>query len=67
MRRGVEQQIDAALMSSAASDRPVGADLMEYRLVVEDGGRQRARTWTDDGGSSSAPIRDLLARLQGLQ
>jgi len=66
-RHGLEQQIDAALLSAAADDRPIGSDLLEYRLIVEDEGRRRARTWTDDGGSSAAPIRDLLARLQGLK
>ena len=65
-RRGLEQQIDATLMSSATDDRPVGADLLEYRLIVEDQGRRRARTWTDDGGAAAAPIRDLVATLQGL-
>jgi hypothetical protein len=65
-RRGVEQEIDATLMSSGTDERPVGADLLEYRLIVEDQGRRRARTWTDDGGVAAAPIRDLLEKLQGL-
>ncbi len=65
-RRGLEQQIDATFMSKGTDERPVGADLLEYRLIVEDQGRRRARTWTDDGGAAAEPIRDLLAKLQGL-
>jgi hypothetical protein len=66
VRRDVEQQI-AASMRQRSGDRPIGADLLEYTLHVDDQGRHDAVTLVDDGGGSAAPLRDLVARLQQLQ
>ena len=66
-RQEVERQIAASVALKAPRDQPIGADLLEYKLVVDDQGRHDAITWVDDGGPSAAPIRDLVARLQQLQ
>ena len=66
-RHEVEQHIAASRALDAPRDQPIGADLLEYTLVVDDQGRHDAITWVDDGGPSAAPIRDLVARLQQLQ
>ena len=66
-RQEVERQIAASVAPTAPRDQPIGADLLEYRLVVDDNGRHDAITWVDDGGPSAAPIRDLVSRLQQLQ
>ena len=66
-RHEVEGQIAASVALRAPRDQPIGADLLEYKVVVDDQGRHDAITWVDDGGPSAAPIRDLVARLQQLQ
>ena len=66
VRKRVEQQVTATMASRASGDETIGADLLNYQLVVEDQGRKQALTWIDDGGKAAAPIRDLLSRLQGI-
>jgi emfourin len=66
VRHEVEKQI-ANITRQRAGKQPIGADLLEYTLTVDDQGRHDAVTWVDDGGGSAAPIRDLVARLQQLQ
>ena len=66
-RREVEHQITTSVARRTSRDESIGADLLEYKLDVDDQGRHDAVTWVDDGGPSAAPIRDLIARLQLLQ
>lgn len=65
-KKELEQEI-AAAMAATPRERPAGADLLEYKIVVEDQGRRDEMTWVDDGSPSTAPARDLVARIQQVQ
>lgn len=62
-RQTVEQMIQASGALADQRDRPVGADLLEYEVTMEDRGRRQSWVWTDDGGPGAAPVRNLVARL----
>jgi hypothetical protein len=61
-RASIEQQVRSAA-AAAPGERPVGSDLMEYEMSLEDGGAVTRRTWVEDGGAGAQPVKDLLARL----
>jgi len=65
-RQHVEQMIRSSGVLADQLDRPIGADLLEYEVTMEDQGRRQAWIWVDDGGPGAAPVRDLVARLTDL-
>jgi len=61
-RPAIERRVQS--LGSGPPDRAVGSDLLEYEIVVESDQGRRVVTWTDDGGPSAAPVRDLIAEVQ---
>jgi hypothetical protein len=66
-RTALETEIRSVLSAPAAPDAQVGADLMQYELTVDDGGKRQVRTWIEDGTDAAAPIRELVSRITALK
>jgi len=63
----IEGEVRNSGLLAGQRDRPVGSDLLEYQIEVEDGGTRETATWVDDGGASAEPVRHLIARLSDVR
>jgi hypothetical protein len=55
----VEQLVQEADSASHRAE-PVGADLMRYEITIEEGGRTRVVSFTDDGTVELEPLMRLI-------
>ena len=47
-----------------APPQPVGADMAQWRLAIDDGKSSRVLHFTEDGSAASAPFQALIAALR---